>query len=127
MSNRFQNKKILVIEDEPAVLEILTERLCGEGMIVIPAKDGEQGFLFALRERPDLILLDIILPKLDGISFLKKLRKDPWGKTVEVIILTNLNDNNKVSDAITNGVHTFLIKSDWRLEDLMTVIKNKLK
>ena len=81
-------KKILmveVVEDDEPLLSVLSERFREEGYNVINAITGEEGLKLALKNKPDLILLDIVMPKMDGIAMLKKLRKDPWGKNANVI------------------------------------------
>lgn len=120
------NKKILIVEDEPAMLEILVEKFSKEGFEVVSAKDGVEGLEVALKEHPDLILLDILLPKMNGMEMLEKLRKDNWGKEASVIILTNLSAEEKISEALEKGVYYFLVKTDWSLGDLAKEIKKKL-
>ncbi len=73
-------KKILVVEDDGSVLSILTNALGKQGFVMLGARDGEEGLQTAFKERPDLILLDIIMPKMDGIDMLKRLRQDSGGK-----------------------------------------------
>ena len=76
------------------------------------AKNGVEGLALALKEHPDLILLDIVMPELDGMAVLSRLREDRWGKNARVLILTNLEgDAEKTVHAITNGVFEFLVKS----------------
>jgi len=121
-----KNKTILLIEDEMAISRALSNILIFEGFRVIKTKDGKHGLKVALERRPDLILLDILLPEMDGISMLKKLRENEWGMNVPVIILTNVNNVNKISDALKNQVYDFLIKSDWKIEDILKIIKERL-
>lgn len=118
--------KILVVDDEPFMLEALVIKLETKGFNVITAKDGGQGFKIALEERPDLILLDIAMPKVDGLTMLKKLRKDIWGETVKVIILTNLNSDQKKAEAVEGKMHGYLIKSDWTLQGIVRKIEYRL-
>ena len=73
-------KKILIVEDEEIMLKALVEKFSSEGFEVVQAIDGEEGLKKALCEKPDIILLDILLPKMDGMAVLKKLREDTWGK-----------------------------------------------
>lgn len=120
------NKKILIVEDELAMLQILAERFTSEGFDILEAKDGKEGLTVALKAHPDLILLDIIMPKMDGITMLKKLRADNWGKDALVIILTNLSDLRKTVEALENNVHGFLLKSDQKLEDVVRKVKQGL-
>lgn len=122
-----KNKTILVIEDEETTLQALTDIFAGEGFDILKAKDGPEGLELALRKHPDLILLDIILPKMTGISMLKKLRADDWGKNAKVIILTNLNEIGTMATALENGVYDFLIKTDWKLRDLVKRVKETLQ
>ncbi len=119
-------KKILIIEDEEALRQALVDKFNREGFSVIEAKDGEEGLDLAIKNHPDIILLDIIMPKIDGLSMLKQLRSDAWGKDVPILILTNLNDAEYVSQAVENGVYDFLVKSDWQLSTLVEKVKEKL-
>lgn len=120
------SKKILIVEDEFALRDTLKEVLLHEGFSVSAATDGEEGLALALREHPDLILLDIILPRMDGITMLKKLREDAWGKGVKVILLTNVDTTKEVAAAIEQGAYEYLVKSDWKIEDVVAMIKKEL-
>ncbi|MBT6034062.1 MAG: response regulator, partial [Candidatus Jacksonbacteria bacterium] len=93
------SQKILIVEDDQSLYKALTERFEREGYSVLGAKNGEEGLSIALEEKPVLILLDIIMPKKDGISMLADLRKDEWGKNVPVIMLSNLSDTEKMAEA----------------------------
>lgn len=121
-----QNKKILIVEDEAPLRQAIFDKFSREGFQTFQAKNGEEGLDVALKEHPDLILLDIIMPKVDGLSMLKTLRQDKWGKNVPILILTNLNDAEYVAEAMENGVYDFLVKSDWKLDELITRAKEKL-
>ncbi|EKD43804.1 MAG: hypothetical protein ACD_72C00109G0002 [uncultured bacterium] len=81
----------------------------------------------AFSEHPDLILLDFVLPGLDGMTLLKKLRTDSWGKNAQVIILTNLSDAENAEEAASHGVFDYLIKAEWKLEDVVKKVREKLK
>lgn len=119
-------KKILIIEDEEAVLKVLATKFDHEGFQTLEAKDGEDGLAQARAERPDIILLDIVMPKMDGLTMLKELRKDPWGKKVPVVILTNLSDDKDIAEAMVSGVYDFLVKSSWEIEDVVKRVKERL-
>lgn len=119
-------KKILIVEDEEAILEILETKFKLEKFETLRAKDGQEGLKIALQEKPDLILLDIIMPKMDGLTVLEKLKADEVGKNIPVIILTNLSDDQKVEEAVSAGKYEYLIKSDWKIEDVVKEVKNKL-
>lgn len=119
-------KKILVIEDEKSLTKIVQDKLKNEGFNVLSADNGQSGLDISFREHPDLILLDIIMPVMDGIEFLEKLRADAWGKNARVIALTNLSDSETVMQALRQGVPDFFVKVDWKLEDLVSEVKQKL-
>lgn len=121
-----KNKKILIVEDELPLSTVLSEKLTLSGFFVTQAKNGVEGLDMALKNHPDLILLDIIMPKMDGMEMLSKLRADEWGKDVPVIILTNLSEAGKVADAVVHGVHDYVVKADWTLDDVIKKINLKL-
>lgn len=124
---KIENKKIVLItEDQVPLRNILREKLTSEGFLTIEASDGEEGLNLALKEHPDLIILDLILPKMSGIEMLKKLREDEWGKTVKVLILTNLSDAQALSEVMENEVFDYFVKIDIKLEDFVKKIKTKL-
>lgn len=121
-------KQILVVEDDNTLREILRDNLTNEGYKVLEAKTGKEGQDLALSGHPDLILLDIILPDVDGISVLKTIRADEaWGKHAKVVMLTNLSDNQSVTSALDLGAHNFLVKSDWKIKDITKLIHDELK
>lgn len=120
------NKKILVVEDDGSVLSILTNALGKQGYVMLGAKNGEEGLEVALKEHPDLILLDIIMPKMDGRAVLQRLRQDPWGQNVPVIILTNLNQADQVSMALENEVFDYFVKANTGLDDIVEKVREKL-
>lgn len=119
-------KKILVVEDELALSQVLSDRFTQEGFDVQTAADGEEGLKKATDWKPDLVLLDIVMPKMDGMTMLHALRKTPEGKTMPVILLTNLSDTEDVYEAMANGVYDFLVKSHWDLDDLIHEVRAKL-
>ena len=120
------HKKILIVEDNKGLAKVLSSALHSEDASILEAGNGEDGLALALKEHPDLILLDVVMPKMDGITMLQKMREDEWGKNASVIILSNLSDQNRVADAVTEGVFDYLIKDDWSLDDLITRVKAKL-
>ena len=126
MSVKNSGKKILIVEDERSIRQAIVKKLNREGFQVIEEINGLEGLLLAQKNKPDLILLDIIMPEMDGVTMLKKLRQDKWGKGAEVIILTNLTEATKEVELFKQGVKDYLIKSDWKISDLVKKIKNKL-
>jgi len=117
------SKKILIIEDEADILELLVDKFISEKFKVLQSTSAEKGIQLALENKPDFILLDIILLKMDGITMLKKLRQNPWGKNVPVIILSNVTDQTKVSEAMRLGVYDYIIKTNLVLNDLVKQVK----
>lgn len=125
--NTMENKKtILMVEDEEVLRGVLKEKLQENDFATLEADNGEEGLGIALRNHPDLILLDIMMPKMDGLTMLKKLREDVWGKEAQVIILTNLSGNDGVSEALNQGVFEYIVKTDIKIEDLLIKIKGHL-
>lgn len=122
-----QKTKILVVEDEEILLTALTEELKQEGFEVAGAKDGIEGVEKAVSEKPDLILLDLVMPRLDGIGALKEIKAKPETKDIPVVILTNLSDYDKISDALSLGAMDYLVKANYRLEELVSKIKTVLE
>ena len=119
--------KILFIEDEPTLQKELDEILKQEGFETLSAFDGNEGLKVAKEEKPDLILLDLILPKKDGFEVLRELKADNDLKNIPVIILTNLEGTGDVEKAINLGATTYLIKANYELEDVVRKIKEFLK
>lgn len=120
-------KSILIVEDETPMLQALVNKFKNEGLEVISAIDGEEGLTVALKEHPDLILLDIIMPKMDGMTLMKKVREEKdWGQDVPIVMLTNLSDPDSVSEAAKFGVYDFLVKTDWKLDDMVKLVKERL-
>lgn len=119
-------KTILVVDDEESYRNLFSNKLRNEGFLVLEAKDGKEGLQIALLKNPDLILLDLAMPGMDGMSMLSALRKDDWGKNARVIILTNVSDNAKIAEAIKNETFTYLVKSDMSMEELVSKVKKNL-
>jgi two-component system alkaline phosphatase synthesis response regulator PhoP len=120
-------KKVLIVEDEAAMLDALENKFKKSGFKVVTGHDGEEAVVLAKTERPDAVMLDIIMPKLDGLGAMKAIRGlDKWGREVPIILLTNLSDPDNVSEAAKYKVFDFLVKTDWRLDDVLQLAKDKL-
>ena len=120
-------KKILFIEDESALQKTFSDVLEKEGYKVISALDGESGLRLAKSERPDLILLDLILPKKDGFEVLKELKKEEATKEIPVIVLTNLEEIESVEKALELGATTYLVKAQYTLEEVIKKVKEVIE
>jgi len=123
-----KTKRILVVEDEQDLLQALVDKFTREGFEMLEAKNGEAGLDLALKEHPDLILLDIIMPIMDGMTMMKKLREDGWGKNVPIILLTNLSatDAEIIQGVVENEPFYYLIKSDWKIKDVVGKVRETL-
>ena len=119
-------KKILFIEDESALQRTFGDILKREGYEMISALDGEVGLKLAKTKKPDLILLDLILPKVHGFEVLNKLKEDEETKDIPVIVLTNLEGIGDVEKAIELGATTYLVKANYSLEEVIEKIKKAL-
>lgn len=118
------NKKILIAEDDRSLLLALEEEFTNEGFSVVTALDGEEGLIVAEKEKPDLLLVDIKMPKIDGVTMVRKLKE--VGNNAPVMFLTNLDDMKHISDAVEVSKSDYLVKSDWKLEDIVKRVKEKL-
>lgn len=117
-------KKILIVEDEIAYLKLLNDQLTKQGYKVIEAKNGKEGLEVAEKEQPEVILLDIRMPVMSGIAMLSELRKSAYGKTANVILLTNLEPDDEILKKVLEDQPTYyLMKSDIQLTDLVDKIK----
>ena len=119
------NKKLLIVEDDKSFLWILRQSFEDEGLSVFFAEDGEEGLNMAIKEKPDLILLDILMPKMDGITVAKKLKEN--GTEAYIMFLTNFKDIEHVSQAVEVVRETdYIVKSDIHIDQIINRVKNKL-
>lgn len=120
-------KKILFIEDESALQKTLGDVLRKEGYKVISAMDGEEGLRLVKSEMPDLVLLDLILPKFHGFEVLKKIKEDQQTKDIPVVVLTNLEGTGDVEKALELGATTYLVKANYSLEEVIQKVKKSIE
>ena len=120
-------KRVLIIEDEIDLVDALERELRHSGCEVFTARDGITGLEIALQYEPNLILLDLLLPRLKGLPMLQKLREYKWGQTVQVIVLTNFEDPSLIQEANTLGVTQYLVKSNYALADIIAMVKRELQ
>lgn len=121
-----EDKKILVVDDEDVLRMALQDMLTKGGFEVFTAKDGEEGLNIAFEEKPDLIFIDLIMPIMDGMEMLHKLREDEWGKDAKVIILTNADDIGSLPKTAMEHKCDYLIKTDWQISDIVKMAKDKI-
>ncbi len=117
---------VLIVEDEEALRSPLTEAFETEGFKVFAVPTGEEGLKIALQEHPEMIILDILLPAMSGLEVLRSLREDEWGKTAQVIMLTNVSDTDKIAEAMNDSAFEYLIKTDIKLQDLVKKVSDRL-
>lgn len=118
--------KVLIAEDEKDLLELYAKAFQNEGFETITAADGEEGLTRALEAHPDLILIDIQMPKMNGIEMLRKLREDPWGKLVPAVMLTNLGGTREISDSMSLKISRYIIKAETNPMGIVDEVKNIL-
>lgn len=118
--------KILIVEDDPVLLKMYTEKFGFEGFGVLNAKDGEEALQVSQQETVDIILLDIMLPKISGTDFLEKFRQTPKGAQIPVVALTNLAEDQEKQRALKLGVKEYLVKAMQTPEQVVQTIKKYL-
>src|SRR3989344_7073229 len=113
------NKKIIftIITVVIIALGAVVAKL-GSQYEIMEASEGESGLALALKKHPDLIILDIVMPKMDGLTLLARLREDSWGKTAKVILLTNLEQDNVTGGYVPGDAAEVIIKSDWKIAEI---------
>lgn len=122
-----KNKKVLIIEDDPSISKILGYKISNLGFQVLHAKEGQAGFELAQRELPDLILLDLLIPKLHGMSVLEKIRQNERTQDIPVFILTNISSSGAIKNSVQLHADAYFIKSDSSLDRLAEQVKRKLE
>lgn len=120
------SRKILLVEDDEFLAELYATKLNMEGFEVFLAVDGEKGLKLAKEKMPDLVLLDIILPKMDGFEVLGKMKIDPAMKNIPVILLTNLSQKDEVKKGLDLGAKDYLIKAHFMPSEVVKKIKQTL-
>lgn len=119
-------QKILLVEDEETLQKTLGTSLKSVGFEVLSALDGEAGLAIAREQKPDLILLDLILPKKDGFEVFQGLKDNPETESIPVIILTNLEQMQDVERAMSLGAKTYLVKANYSLGEVVEKVKKAL-
>ena len=118
------NKKILIVEDDEDFISILRTKFEKEGFPVVTAENGEMAVAVAEKEKPDLIISDILMPKMDGIEMAKKIKES--NKNALIIFLTNMKDVDYTKDAEKSGEFDYWVKSDLRISEIVDKAKTKL-
>ena len=119
-------KNILIIEDDEFFRELITKKLLSSGFGISQAIDGQSGIEKAKEVKPDLILLDLLLPGVDGFEVLSTLKSSPDTSSIPVVILSNLDSKEDVEKGLKSGASDFLIKSQFALDEVVKKIKSYL-
>lgn len=119
-------KKVLLVEDDKMILDMYTLKFTQEGYEVTQAENGKDGLDAAKRINPDIVLLDIILPQMDGFTVLKSLKADPKLKNIPVVLLTNLGQDGDVKKGIELGAVDYLIKANFTPSQVVDKVKSVL-
>ena len=120
-------KKILIVEDEKILGEMYRDKFIQAGLDVVWAGSAEEGLEYLSKDKPDLILLDILLPRDNGINFLNKLRKEKKFDHIPIIAFSNYDDPATKKEALLLGVKEYLIKTDYTPQGIIEKVKKYLK
>lgn len=115
--------KIMIVEDDPTLRDIYTTRFGGEGYDVVSASDGELALSTAVKERPDLILLDVMMPKISGFDVLDILRATPETKDTKIIVMSALSQTADIEKGKNLGANAYLVKSQVTLSEVVEKVK----
>ena len=119
--------KILIVEDELPTALALGDKLEHEGYLVTKAVDGKEGVAKALSTHPDLILADLRLPEMSGLEMIREIRKDPWGATVKIMILSNVSDIASIDEAMRQNTFQYIVKGDTTMASVVEKIRSQLE
>lgn len=118
--------KIVFVEDDPLIVKIYTTRLKADGHEVYSAENGEDGLKVIAEVKPDLIILDVMMPRVDGFGVLQRVRSDEALKNIPIIMYSNLNNEEEITRAKQMGVNEFLIKANLSPSQMVAKIKQYL-
>lgn len=120
-------QKILIIEDDNFLRELIVRKLLKEGFDIAEALDGEEGLKKIKEEKPDLVLLDLILPTLDGFEVLSKIKDDVDTQSIPVLILSNLGQKDEIERGLQLGAKDYLVKANFTPSEIVGKVKDALK
>lgn len=118
-----EKKSVLIIEDSPYLAESLVDMISMKGYQATVAPSGVEGVLMAIQNRPDLVLLDIRLPDIDGYEVYRRIRADDWGATAKIMVLTASESTENISKNIDLPPELVLFKPEWSVKDLLDRIE----
>lgn len=118
--------KIAIIEDDPTINQMYRMKFEAEGFEVELANNGKRGVAMVETFKPDIILLDMQMPEMDGPTALAEIRNQPWGKTIPVIILTNMGEEESPEGLKSLGIHSYIVKADFTPSQVVSRVKDAL-
>jgi DNA-binding response OmpR family regulator len=118
--------KVAIIEDDQSISQMYRFKFEAEGYQVETADNGELGFALVEKLKPDIILLDIMMPQMNGDEMLAKLRKTSWGKSTKVVVLTNMGEQEIPKNMLDLGVSAVILKADMTPRQVAELVKNEL-
>lgn len=118
--------RLLLIEDDEVLSRMYKDKFVLEGFEVVCAYDGEDGWAKLQAVKPDLVLLDIMMPKLNGLDLLKKAKSDAATKSIPIVMLTNLAGSHEAQEALLSGAQSYIVKSDFKPAQIVLRIKEIL-
>jgi len=119
-------KKVVVVEDDEHISKVYEIKLTKENILAIPAYDGEEAVAKIISEKPDLVILDLMIPKKDGFGVLEEIKKDPELAKIPVIILSNLGQKSDQERALALGANEYLVKVDYPIQEIINKVKGYL-
>ena len=120
-------KKILIVEDDTFLQELEARKLSKEGYEILTAGDGAEGLRILKKEKIDILLLDLLLPGIDGFELLEQIKKDKDLKEIPIVVFSNLSEEKDIEHAKSLGISEFMVKSNFTLDELVAKIKEITK
>jgi len=119
--------RVLIVEDDPFLRSIYSTKFKGQGYEVILAENGEAGLNLSSKEKPDIILLDIMMPKIDGFRFLEKIKKKKEEAKIPIILLTNLSQKKDIDKGLAMGADDYLVKAHFMPSEVVEKIEKLIQ
>jgi len=118
---------VLIAEDDKLLRDSIVDVLTAAGYNVLQVENGKDGLDTALKEHPALILTDNLMPLMNGVDMVAKLREDAWGKTVPVVLMTSMYSADTLNDSLQAGVTDYVMKTDFSIDKVVELVANRLK
>jgi DNA-binding response OmpR family regulator len=118
---------VLIVEDDESIRELYADAFSIAGINVLKAENGSEGVELALKHHPDAILMDIMMPVMNGHAAVNAIRKDSWGKTAKVIYLTNMSDAENIVHAVEQGSDEYIIKANASIKEVLSQVRMAMR